>query len=334
MLPPLISFNSAVDLKRALRATNELSETEEKSFDKLLAAGLPPLISPTVFGLILGVSPKLITSLATHPRRKYPYYRQYEIPKKNGGTRTILAPRTYLKAVQKFILRRILETQGLPNWVTGFVKGKGIVQNASVHVGARYLLNVDVKDFFPSVRTKEVFKVFYRLGFSSDMSRVLSMLCTYNNSLPQGAPTSPYLANLVFQDIDADVMKICGHFGLKYSRYADDLTLSGEQPIDRNIVTRLARLFESRGFRINQKKIKITKPGQAMYVTGLVINEKVHPDRRVRRLLRAMFHRASMRPREFRKRSAHLTGWASFVHSYDKKLGAKYLNVARSIASK
>jgi hypothetical protein len=81
VLPPLISFSSAADLKRSARTTDELSKTDERLFDRLVSVGLPPLISPTVLGLILGVSPKLITSVANHPRRKYPYYRRYKIPK-------------------------------------------------------------------------------------------------------------------------------------------------------------------------------------------------------------------------------------------------------------
>jgi RNA-directed DNA polymerase len=333
VLPPLVSFNSVLDLKRAVRASGELSKLEDKIFDRLSEAGLPPLVSPTVLGLILGVSPKLITSLANHPRRKYPYYRRYKIPKRAGGVRTILAPRTYLKAVQRFILKRILESQPLPKYVMGFVRGRGIVQNARVHVGADYLLNVDVKDFFPSVRTEHVLKVFRRLGFPEEMSRVLSFLCTYEGCLPQGAPTSPYLANLAFGKIDEELVRISEKRSLKYSRYADDLTFSGSEPIEEGFVSKVDEILRSHGFNLNAKKIKLTRPGQAKYVTGLVVNKRVQPDRRARKTLRAMFHRASLHPRGFREKAASLAGWASYVYSYDKALGSKYLNIARKVAS-
>jgi RNA-directed DNA polymerase len=335
VLPPLISFNSAADLKRVVRAAGILSsEADESLFDRLVDAGLPPLISPTVLGLILGVSPKLITALADHPRRKYPYYRRYNVPKKSGGSRTILAPRTYLKAVQKYILRQILEKQLIAPFVTGFVRGRGIVQNAKIHVGARYMLNVDVKDFFPSVRQNQVFGIFRKFGFPNEMSRVLSMICTYEGSLPQGAPTSPYLANLVFLGLDNKILDICTRHNLKYSRYADDLTFSGAEPIDPSVVTRIDSILQPQGFRLNAKKLRFRRPGQAMYVTGLVTNQKVQAGRRTRRLLRAMFHRASEHPREFRKKAANLTGWASYVFSYDRALGLEYLKIARGITPK
>jgi RNA-directed DNA polymerase len=218
--------------------------------------------------------------------------------------------------------------------VTGFVRGQGIVQNASIHVGARFLLNVDIKDFFPSIRTEQVLKIFRKLGFPAEMSRVLSMLCTYEGSLPQGAPTSPYLANLVFREIDDQIIRMCKHHDLTYSRYADDLTFSSGQPISQNILAKLDTLLRSGGFKLNPKKIRFAKSGQAMYVTGLVVNEKVQPDRRTRRLLRAMFHRASTHPLDFRKKSAHLSGWASYVYAYNRILGSEYLKIARSVASK
>lgn len=333
MLPPLISYNSVHDLKRAIRTSGGLSRADEIIFDKLSGASLPPLVSPTVLGLILGVSPKLITSLSNHPRRKYPYYRCYKIPKKSGGFRTILAPRTYLKAIQTFILRQILEKQPLPQHVMGFVKGRGIVQNARFHVGAEYMLNVDIKDFFPTIRTEEVFKIFRGLDFPHEMSRVLSMLCTYEGSLPQGAPTSPCLANLAFRAIDQEIVRMCENRSVKYSRYADDLTFSCRRPIDESFVRRVDTILRSHGFILNPKKTKLTKPGQAKYVTGLVVNVRAQPDRRARKTLRAMFHRASLRPRAYRKKAASLAGWASYVYSYDKTLGSRYRKIALKAAS-
>ena len=149
--PPLIPFLNPSEIKKNLVLAGQLSKSEETIFDRLVAAKLPPLLSPTILGNILGISPKLISSMARHPRRDYPYYRTFKISKKSGGTRTILAPRRFLKAVQKYILRQILELQPLPPYVTGFVRRRSIVTNASFHVGSRFILNVDIKNFFPSV---------------------------------------------------------------------------------------------------------------------------------------------------------------------------------------
>ncbi|HLY63495.1 MAG TPA: reverse transcriptase domain-containing protein [Terriglobia bacterium] len=329
MLPPLISFKNSTELKRALFTAGALSAPDDRLFDKLVDAGLPPLLSPTVMGLILGISPKLITAMAAHPRRGYPYYRRFEFQKKSGGKRVILAPRTFLKAVQIYVLHKILETQPVPKYVTGFVKGRGIIENATIHMGAKYLLNIDIKDFFPSVKTEDVVELFRKLGFPPAMSRTLGHLCTYQGGLPQGAPTSPCIANLVLRDVDETILRICKARHISYSRYADDLTFSSERPIDGRFLTQVAGILKKHDFSLNMKKIRFAKPGQSMYVTGLVVNKKVQPNRIMRRQLRAMFHQASKNPREFRHKWANLMGWASYVNSYDRELGQKYLAIVR-----
>jgi RNA-directed DNA polymerase len=330
--PPLNSLQNSSDLKRSLLIAGQLSKDEEITFDKLVGAKLPPLLSPTIFGIILGISPKLISAMARHPRRDYPYYRTFEIPKKSGGQRTILAPRRFLKVVQKYILRQILERQPLPTFVTGFVRKRSIVDNASFHVGSRYILNVDIRDFFPSVTEEKVTKVFVDLSFPRGMAHILSRLCTYDGALPQGAPTSPYLANLVFGEVDQRILKLAHANRLKYSRYADDLTFSGPNPIDGDFPNELSKIIRRFGFELNAKKIRFAKPGQAKYVTGFVVNERVQPRRDQRRLLRAMFHNASLHPGKFRKESAVLLGWASFVNSYDKVKGKEYMKIAHKVA--
>src|SRR5581483_477473 len=128
---PLISFSSPAALKRAIQDSDLKNTFDEGLFDELLAKGLPPLTSPTVFAMILGVSPKLITAMGRIPAR---YYREFVIPKRAGGQRTILAPRTFLKVAQYYILRFILDNQPVSGFATGFVRGRGIVHNARLHV--------------------------------------------------------------------------------------------------------------------------------------------------------------------------------------------------------
>ena len=193
-------------------------------------------------------------------------------------------------------------------------------------------MNVDIKDFFPSVREKQVTTVFVDLGFPKRMSHVLSRLCTYSGSLPQGAPTSPYLANLVFSEADQKILNLAHAERLKYSRYADDLTFSGSRPISYNFLAKLTKIISRYGFELNAKKTRFAKPGQTKYVTGFVVNERVQPRRDQRRRIRAMFHNASSHPRKFRKESAVLLGWASFVHSYDKAKGKEYMRIAQQVA--
>lgn len=328
MWSPLISFQSPVELRAALAT---LGRFDDALFESLLNKHLPPVISARAFGAILGINPKLLTAMAKFPDK---YYREFTIAKKSGGQRTILAPRTFLKTIQKYIANEILELRSLGDHVTGFVKHKGIIDNGAIHKGAPYLLNVDLADFFGSIKELHVRQLFESFGFSSEVARLFTGLCTYRGSLPQGAPTSPAISNLVFADADTEILDLSASHRLAYSRYADDLTFSGQEPISQSFVHALASQVSLYGFRLNPQKTRFAKPGQAKFVTGMVVNEKVHPARELRRRLRATFHQAKLSPQKFSDQAGVVTGWASFVNSYDRQLGSEYLRIARSIPSK
>jgi RNA-directed DNA polymerase len=331
MQEPLVSFQTAEELRFALWPPTWPPIRIDPSadiFQKLVERNLPPLVSIRAMGVILGVNPKLITAMARFPQRNY---REFTIRKKTGGERTILAPRVFLKTIQRYILGSILETRPLPSYVNGFVSGRSIVSNGRMHRAAPYLLNVDIKDFFDSVHEGTVRNLFQDFGFGEHVAKTLAGLCTYENRLPQGAPTSPYLANLAFGPTDQEVLQLCVENNLTYSRCADDLTFSGTQKIPRSLIPMLALVLKRDGFNINSAKTRFGGPGQARYVTGLVVNEKVHPNRDLRRRLRAMFHRAEIDPAQYKKRANELLGWASYVNSYDHELGEKYLTIARNL---
>ncbi|MGA7218017.1 MAG: reverse transcriptase family protein [Candidatus Sulfotelmatobacter sp.] len=332
MREPLVSFHSAEELRSALWP--QISPHRFRAnlgadlFQPLVDRNLPPLVSIRAMGVILGVNPKLITSMARFPKK---YYRAFMIRKKSGGERMIYAPRVFLKTVQRYVLRAILETRPLPPHVHGFVSGRGIVTNAAMHRSAPYVLNVDLKDFFDSVREDAVRHLFMDFGFGERVARTLAGLCIFQGSLPQGAPTSPYLANLAFAPVDAEILQLCAERDFTYSRYADDLTFSARSKIPRQFLGFLEFVLRRHGFRINSQKTRFSGPGQALYVTGLVVNDKVHPNREVRRKLRAIFHQAAAHPSQYWERSAEILGWASFVNSYDHALGEKYLTIARRL---
>ena len=334
MQQPLVSFSTAEELRSALWPPiwprTFWGESNVDIFQKLVERNLPPLVSMRAMGVILGVNPKLITAMARFPKRNY---RAFMMHKKSGGERTINAPRVFLKTIQRYILGSILETRPLPLYVNGFVSGRSIVSNAKTHRSAPYLLNVDIKDFFDSINEATIRRLFLDFGFGEHVAKTLAGLCTYQDSLPQGAPTSPYLANLAFGPADEEILQLCEKHDLKYSRYADDLTFSGHQKITRKFLMLLEFVLRRHGFKINSAKTRFAGPGQARYVTGLVVNEKVHPNRELRRKLRAMFHRAEIDPLRYNPRSNELLGWASFVNSYDHELGAKYLSIARRLRS-
>lgn len=328
LLTPLISYSSSQALKDSIRNSDLAPTFDEQLFDDLLALGLPPLISPTALAVILGVSPKLITAMARAPKH---YYRSFSIPKKDGEERIILAPRSFLKAVQYYILRFVLEPQPVSAFCTGFVRGRGIVQNARLHVGLPFLLNVDLRDFFGSVTLAQVRQVFSRIGFPTATAETLAQLCTFGGALPQGAPTSPALSNLVFVDADQEIANLAAANRLTYSRYADDLSFSALRPIPQALPTELAQVLGRHGFRLNPAKTRFAGPNQAKYVTGLVVNVRPQVDRRTRRRLRAIFHQAHLRPEQFRGRAHELAGWASFVKSFDFARGQRYTAVARAL---
>lgn len=329
MQSPLVSFQSPAAFKAALTTMGAVNEA---LFNSLANRGLPPITSAGAFGALLGINPKLLTAMAKFPDR---YYRKFTIPRKSGGEREILAPRTFLKTVQHYIATEILGLHQFGNHVTGFVKHRGINENGAFHRGAPFLLNVDLADFFGSVRERNVRQAFEDLGYSRDVARLLMGLCTYRDSLPQGAPTSPGLSNLAFEAADQDIITLSSSHGLTYSRYADDLTFSSQNaPISRSFLRSLGAIISLHGFQLNARKTRFAKPGQAKYVTGMVVNEKVHPKRELRRRLRAMFHQARLRPEKFSDQASIIKGWASFVNSYDRRLGPTYLKIAASLQHK
>lgn len=304
------------------------SEDEELVLRNLLGRKLPPLFRAEALALILGISPKLIYAMAHAPDK---YYRRFKLAKRGGGTREIATPRVFLKVVQRWILHNILYRQALPEFVTGFVPNKGILANAQLHVGSKYLLRLDLKDFFPSITFGQVKELYSRLGFPGSVSTLLARLSTLGGVLPQGAPTSPQAANLVFLPCDGEVSAIAERAGLSYSRYADDLTFSSGEPIRQSAISEIRTVITKAGFIINEQKVRNAGPGQRLLTTGLVVSVKAHPMRTLRRKLRARFHQAGLKPRRFVKEAHQLLGWAAYVNSYDRALGANYLKIASEV---
>jgi len=216
------------------------------------------------------------------------FYRNFEIEKRNGNKRLISAPYPSLKLVQEWIHLNILSKKRCHFAVFSYKPGKNIIDNAKLHLGSSEILKIDIKDFFPSITYKTVFYLFYKLGYTKKVSFYLAKLCTLNNSLPQGAPTSPYISNLIFFDIDKELFHLAKKHNLKYSRYADDLCFSGE--IDSRlkliILNKVKRRLYKRGYKINITKTAIRHKNQRQSLTGIVINEKLSVKREYERKIR------------------------------------------------
>lgn len=225
-------------------------------------------------------------------------YTVFSIPKKNGKDRIIKAPDPYLKHVQSLIniLFQIIFYDKIHYNANGFIMKRGIVRNAVPHVGKRFLLNIDVKDFFPSIQFRRIKTVlslgpFYWLGAKEKLAFFVANLCTCEGVLPQGAPTSPILSNMVTQRLDRRIAKMCCDRKVKYSRYADDLSFSSNQPVfDEDFIAEITKIVIEEGFKVNEEKTRVRNGGERQEVTGIVVNRKLNVPKVFVKKVRAILH--------------------------------------------
>lgn len=256
------------------------------------------------FGLSLG---KLSHALyrAPDPQR----YKRFEIPKRSGGMRTILAPVGAVRKMQEQLAPILQERYSAHPAAQGFIKERSILSNARAHVGQRLVLNIDLEDFFPTINFGRVRGLFMAEPFlmGPAAASVFAQLCTHKNGLPQGAPTSPALSNFIAADLDRRLARLARESNVRYTRYADDITFSSNQTaLPQTLITvttyegaggaqvrigePLERAIVAAGFAINHKKVRLQTRHQRQSVTGLSVNAKANvPRKRIRRL-RAMLH--------------------------------------------
>lgn len=247
------------------------------------------------------------------------FYQCFDVAKKLGGTRTICTPSASLKNVQRWVLRSILNRLQVSHHCYGFYPGAKLRDHALQHQSAKAMLTLDIADFFGSIEIPRIRNVFTLAGYSSTSALVLSRLCSYRNILPQGAPSSPRIANLVCWRMDQRLAGLANHCQLVYTRYADDLTFSGPsaQVLSR-ILGLIVHIVRDSGFAVNQKKTRIAGPGRALRVTGLTIHpEGVGIGRRRLRTLRAQIHRLHWG--ENLDDIAHIQGWLDYVSDADSR---------------
>jgi hypothetical protein len=245
-----------------------------------------------------------------------PEYRIFSIPKRSGGLRRIAAPLEPLKATQRVILRRVLRRLAAHPAALGFERGQSIVTNALRHEGKAIVVRMDLKDFFASTKSEKVRDFFLRIGWGKEPSEILTALTTHEGCLPQGAPTSPRLANLVNHRLDARLHGLARKLGAVYTRYADDLTFSFEEddPSRTHALLRaVPRIVRSEGYDVHlRRKLHIRRRHDRQVVTGLVVNRRVNLPRPTRRWLRAVAHRQRT-GRAITLTPAQLEGWRALL---------------------
>ena len=221
-------------------------------------------------------------------------YKRHLLPKKSGGNRVISAPVLPLKRVQRAVLDTLLTPLGSHDCAYGFVPGRSIAHNAAVHVGQLVVVNADVSNCFPSVKWPLVLAALRRgLGdrLSSTAISMLCDVCTADGGLPIGAPTSPALLNRVLIKTDETLLQAAKARGVNYTRYADDLTFSGDSGAVQMLNVARCTL-EQIGLQLDPKKTNIFRRGRRQMVTGLAVNDQVSVPRNIRRRLRAAVHMA------------------------------------------
>lgn len=253
----------------------------------LMENGFPVLFDVGHLAHVVGVSPQVVGYIAARPAR---FYSDFRIPKRTGGSRLISAPVPTLKRIQSWIHNEITSTIEVHPACHGFVRGRSIATNAAPHVRADIIMKLDITDFFGSVQREQVYRVFRRLGYSPGMADVLTDLTTLNGAVPQGAPTSPDLANAAAGEMDFRLATFCRQRTVVYSRYADDLTFSGRAVTSRKTVRTIEHIVRNCGFQPNEKKKRFMSPATRQAVTGIVVNEYVNWPRERRRRLRQDVH--------------------------------------------
>ncbi|HCG5682350.1 TPA: retron St85 family RNA-directed DNA polymerase [Vibrio parahaemolyticus] len=292
--------------------------------------GLPALTSLEELANAMKLGSNTVRSLSISSNS---LYKTYNEPKKSGGVRKISQPCRELKAIQSWILRNILDRLHCSPYSKGFEKGKSILDNAQPHVGASYLLSMDLEDFFPSISAYKVYGIFRTIGYNKEMSKLFTNLCTYYDSLPQGAPTSPKLANLTCSRLDSRIQGYAGPKGITYTRYADDITLSANTAIKiEKAKIFIQKIIESEDLKVNEFKTKVCGTKRQKKVTGLVLSDNnVGIGQAKYRELRAVLHHL------FVGKSADysfINGWLSFIYSVDKKSYNQLYAVIRKLTEK
>ncbi|NUP11443.1 MAG: RNA-directed DNA polymerase [Polyangiaceae bacterium] len=321
--------------------------------EALERAGLPVLSTPADVARAMELSIPTLRWLAFHSdAAETIHYRQFEVPKKTGGVRLLSSPLPKLAQAQQWILENVLAKIPTGGDAHGFVPGRSTVSNAKPHVGRDVVVNVDLRDFFPSIHFPRVRGLFESLGYSPAVASILALLTTEAprrrvvyaqkpywvaagpRGLPQGACTSPAVSNLVARKLDTRLAAMSAKHGARYTRYADDLTLSlepGRRDQIGMLLARIRHIAEDEGFTVHPDKVFVQRAGGRQLVTGIVVNRGLSVPREELRRLRAVLHAAKKTGLEAQNRDglpdfrAHLRGKIGYVMMVDREKGSQLL---------
>ncbi|HEY9693427.1 MAG TPA: reverse transcriptase family protein [Oculatellaceae cyanobacterium] len=289
------------------------------------------------------------------------HYIRFKKAKKIAGERIISAPLPDLKRAQYWILNNILQKIEIHDAAHGFCGDRSIVTNATPHVGAEVIINIDLQDFFSTISYSRVKGLFQSFGYSQAVATIFGLLCTdpiveerelggktsfvelKQGRLPQGSPTSPAITNIICRSLDGRLSAIAEKYGFAYTRYVDDLTFSARGENVRNIsniIQQTQSIITHEGFAINQEKTRILRNSQQQQVTGIVVNEKINISRKTLKSFRATLYQIENEGLEGKHWGnscnliASITGFASFVAMVNPEKGAEFQQQIKRIQKK
>ncbi|MEM7810653.1 MAG: reverse transcriptase family protein [Planctomycetota bacterium] len=337
---------------------------------RLARFGLPAVSTPDELADLLGVGLGRLAWLTHRTDPKFrpvsaaeSHYTYRFVPKKSGGLRLIEAPKPLLKSVQRTLLAEMLDRVPPHPAAHGFRYGRSIVTNAEPHVGAEVVVSLDIANFYPSVRQRRVNAIFRSVGYPGEVAIWLTRLATsvvppdvvlpegrgasvvrgywnLGRHLPQGAPTSPAIANLACYGLDVRLAGLARSFGGTYTRYADDLTFSGDHHFLRSLkafIPLAQEVIRHEGFVVQAAKRRVQRQGGRLAVTGVVVNEKVNVCRADYDRLKAILHNCVRHGPASQNRggiddfAAHLRGRVAHVARLNRQKGEKLLREFRKI---
>jgi hypothetical protein len=286
--------------------------------EQLRRCGLPVCNDEGEWAAALGLTVKQLRHYSIHRQRETtPHYVMFAIRKRQGGQRIIHAPKRRLKAIQRSLHQQLVSKLPVSPFAHGFRAGRSVASNAAPHVARPVVIKLDIADCFPTIHVGRVRGLLIAYGYSYPVAQALAVLMTEPPRQPvevegrvfhvpvgprvcvQGAPTSPGLCNAVLRRLDYRLAGLARKHGFAYTRYADDLTFSGDDASKiKLLVTIAARIAGDEGLPLNRAKTRVLRAGQRQVVTGVVVNKIAGLSRQQRRRLRAALHqqRASASP--------------------------------------
>lgn len=300
-------------------------KTDAAGLAALRDRGLPELIDAAGLAAALNIDLATLRWLTFHrPGAELVHYHRYTVAKKTGGRRAISAPKPQLAAAQRWLLDKVLRPLAVEPEAHGFVPGRSIVSNAAGHCGRAVVINLDLEDFFPGITFPRIKGLFRRFGYGEQVASLLALLCSEpprapveldgkryyvalgQRRLPQGACTSPALSNLLCRKLDRRLYGLATKLGFVYSRYADDLSFSGDDPARAGQLLRCVRkVLTAEGLAENPAKTRVMRRGRRQRVTGLTVNDKPALPRAELRRLKAMLHNAARHGVASQNRNGH-----------------------------